>query len=87
MIKGIDNKKVDITEIEYKYYQELVKKHGASSFDDLFETDKEGRITIVKPTKSIPWDILFFVQNLMINQHMRSNDIRISAIEKAIGEK
>jgi hypothetical protein len=87
MIKGIDNKKVDITEVEYKYYQELVKKCGADSFSDLFETDEEGRITIVRPTKSISWDVMFFVQNLMINQHMRSNDKRISALEKAIGEK
>ncbi|KKN37892.1 hypothetical protein LCGC14_0759010 [marine sediment metagenome] len=87
MIKGIDNKKVDINEIEYKYYQELVKKHGVSSFSDLFETNEEGCITIVKPTKSISWDVIFFVQNLMINQHMRSNDKRISAIEKEMGEK
>lgn len=87
MIKGIDNQKVDITEVEYKYYQELVKKWGASSFDNLFETDKDGRIIIVQPIKGVPWDVLFFVQNLMINQHMRSNDERISAIEKAIGVK
>ena len=87
MIKGIDNQKVDINEEEHAYYQELVKKHGASSFNDLFKTDKDGKITIVKPTKSISWDIIFFIQNLMINQHMRSNDERISAIEKAIGAK
>jgi len=93
MIKGIAYQKVDLTEQEFEFYQELVKqytdenKKGSEYFEDLFETNDAGIITIIKPTKSIPWAILFFVQNLMINQQLRSNDERMSKLEKMIGEK
>lgn len=84
MIKGIGYQKVDITQDEFDYYKELVKAYtddthkGEDFFVDLFEADKNGIITIIKPTRSIPWAVLFFVQNLMINQ-------RLSRIEKMIG--
>ena len=87
MIRGIGYIKVEISEQEYEYYKQLIKRYtddnhkGSNYFVNLFETDSKNRITIIKPTKSIPWEILFFVQNLMINQHMRSYDIRIKQIE------
>lgn len=90
MIKAIDYKKIDLTEAEHEFYQELVKQYtddshnGSDYFRDLFETDGSGMITIIKPTKSIPWAVLFFVQNIMINQRLRSNDQRIDAIEKQL---
>lgn len=90
MIKAIDFKKIDITNEEYKYYQQLVKQYtddshkGADYFRDLFETDASGLITIIKPVKSVPWAILFFVQNIMINQQLRSNDQRLNEIEKQL---
>jgi hypothetical protein len=90
MIKGIALKKVEVTEEEYSYYKQLVKQYtneknkGEGYFENLFETDKEGKITLIKPTKSIPWEIMFFVQNLMINQWLRSYDSRISKLEKGI---
>jgi len=93
MIKGIGYQKVDLTQLEYEYYQKLVeqysddKQSGEVYFRDLFDTDDDGIIIMIHPTKSIPWAILFFIQNLMINQNMRSNDKRLSAIEKAIGVK
>lgn len=88
MIKGIAYQKVEISDEEYKYYQTLVSKYtdgknkGSEYFNDLFKTDKAGKIIIITPTKSVPWEILFFIQNLMINQHLRSFDKRISKIEK-----
>jgi len=88
MIKGIALKRVDITDQEYTYYEELVKQYttdetdGSSYFVDLFDTDKYGKITLIRPTKNIPWAVLFFIQNLMINQWLRSYDSRISNIEK-----
>jgi hypothetical protein len=93
MIKGIAYKKVEMTEEEFKYYEELLKQftddsHKASDyFVDLFETDADGKITIIKPIKSIPWSILFFIQNLMINQHLRSYDNRIQNIENSLTAK
>jgi len=82
MIKGIGYQKVDINEEEFQYYSELCKEHGEGVFSDLFETDDEGIVTIIKPTKSIPWAVLFFVQNLMINQHLRQYDRRLAKLEK-----
>jgi hypothetical protein len=86
MIKAIGLRKVDITEEELNYYKELVSKYtdnnkGSSYFENLFETDKNGIITIIKPSNNLPWEILFFVQNLMISQHLRAYDSRISDIE------
>jgi len=90
MIKGIAHRKVEITKEEFKYYQELLKlctddkTKGSEYFNDLFETDDDGIITIIKPEKSIPWTILFFIQNLMINQNLRQYDKRIAEVEKRL---
>ena len=87
MIKGIAYQKVNITELEYKCYEEIVKEHstdevnGSKYFEGLFETDDNGKILIINPTKNIPWSVLFFIQNLMINQWLRSYDKRIKNIE------
>jgi len=87
MIKGISLRKVEITEQEYGYYLELEKQYsGLGYFDDLFETNDNGIIQLIKTTKSIPWSVLFFVQNLMINQHLRQFDGRITDIEKKLGD-
>lgn len=82
MIIGIDNRKIDLTDQEIEYYNSLVKEWGKEYFSDLFETDNKGYITIIKPIKDVPWVVLFFMQNVMINQQLRSNDERIRALEK-----
>ena len=94
MIRAIDFQKVEMSDEEFKYYQELVKKlttaetKGSDYFRDLFNTDDNGLITIIKPSKPVPWDVMFFVQNLLFNQHLRSYDVRIKEIEnKVIGVK
>jgi len=92
MIRAIDYQKVDMSDEEYVYYQELVKKFtdstnkGSEYFVNLFVTDKLGLISLIKPTKSIPWEIIFFAQNLMINQHLRENDKRIDKLQKEISD-
>lgn len=86
----IDYQKVNMTDAESEYYNQLVKqysvdgKNGADYFRNLFETDDNGMITIIKPTKSVPWVVLFFIQNIMINQRLRENDNRILELEKRI---
>lgn len=73
-------KQVDITNEEYAYYRQLVKYHsdektnGEEYFRDLFEVDDDGFITFIAPKGSIPWGILFFIQNVMINQRLRVID-------------
>ena len=79
-MRVIDYQKVDITDEEFTYYKELVtqttddKIKGEDFFRDLFKTDDDGFITIITPKKSIPWVILFFVQQVMINQRLRYID-------------
>jgi len=78
-MKIIDYKKVDMTDEEFAYYQNLVKEFtlgtydGKEQFRDLFETDEDGCIMMIHPSlqKEIAWSVLFFIQNLMINQRLR----------------
>lgn len=69
-----------MTDQEFDYYKELVKQcsvdgvKGQDYFRGLFKTDNEGYITLITPTQSIPWAILFFVQQLMISQRLRVID-------------
>lgn len=82
MAKVIDYKKVNITDEEYNYYKHLVDIFTDSSknidgkiyFKDLFDVDKNGYIILIKTDKSIPWAILFFVQQLMLSQRLRIID-------------
>jgi hypothetical protein len=79
-VRQIDGKKVDISDEEFEYYLELVKGfstdtfNGVSYFENLFEVDNMGFITAIKPTKSVPWMVLFFAQQIMISQRLRYID-------------
>jgi len=90
MIKAIDLRKIEMTDEEYKYYQEITQKFtvnstkGSEYFHDLFETNDNGFITIIHPRKTIPVEVLYFMLNLQQNQWLRSYDIRIKFIEEAI---
>lgn len=91
MIRAVDYQKLDMTNEEFDYYQALVqnltiteKVEGSSFFRDLFLSDERGIITIIKPTRPIPWEVMFFLQNLTINQHLRELDARINLIEQKL---
>jgi len=82
MAKVIDYKKVDMSDLEFDYYKNLVKIFsdkdknisGDIYFKDSFEIDNDGFITLIKTEKNMPWAILFFLQNLMISQRLRIID-------------
>jgi len=80
MMKVIDYQKVDMTDEEFTYYKELVSQcsteqnKGEEFFRGLFKTNDDGFITLITPQKSVPWAVLFFVQQLMINQRLRVID-------------
>jgi len=88
MKKVIAFKQVDITEEEYSYYLRLVEQFttptydGKEQFRDIFDVDEDGCISFIRPplSKQVGWGVLFFLQNLMINQRLRR-------IEKKIEEK
>lgn len=87
-MKQIDGKNVDMTDDEWKYYLELVKSftdskiNGSLYFKNLFTTDERGYITMIAPKTNIPWMILFFIQNLMINQRLNDFEICIKRLQK-----
>ena len=89
-MKVIDYQNVDMTEEEFKYYEELADQcttdsiNGKQYFKNLFKTDNDGIIKVIHPKISIPWVILHFVQQVQINQHLRLNDKRIALLEKNI---
>jgi len=82
MHKVIDYKKVDMSDDEYNYYKHLVETFsdkdknisGSIYFKDLFDTDKDGLITLIKTEKVVPWAVLFFMQQLMLSQRIRLID-------------
>jgi hypothetical protein len=74
MIKIIDNKRIDLTEDEYKLYQSICVGYdqGKNLFVDLFETDEQGCIIMLKPPKSFfSMEVVIFLQNIMLHQHLR----------------
>ena len=79
MIYVIDYKKVDMTEEEYNYYNDLIREFtygntsGKEQFRDMFDVDDDGCISLIRPPlkKEVGWAILVFLQNLMINQRLR----------------
>lgn len=81
-MKIIDHKQIDITEAEYSYYLNLIEKFtdkekntdGKVFFNDSFDTNQEGQIILIKTEKNMPWAVLFFLQQIMLNQRMRIND-------------
>jgi hypothetical protein len=75
MFKIIDNKKVEVTNDEYRMYEVLCSNHephGKDIFKNLFEVDEDGIIIyLIPPTKNFSLDAVLFLQNLMIHQHLR----------------
>ena len=81
----INFKSVEMNEEEHKYYEELVKsfstpeKSGKNYFRDLFDVDEDGCIMFIRPPlkMEVPWAVLVFLQNLMINQRLRRMEKKV----------
>lgn len=86
MLKVIGGNQVDITEQEFEYYKYLSSQYSVEIFNDLFSTDQDGIITRIAPISPTPWVILFFVQNVMINQHLGSTNRRLDDMTKKFDE-
>lgn len=78
MLRIIDNKRIDITDDEFKVYEELCASYdkpnfkGADLFKNLFESDKNGRIIFLKPpTSYTSMEVCMFMVNVMVHQHLR----------------
>lgn len=74
--KVIANKRVSISEEEYKIFLSICENYkdygGEILFNDLFETNSNGVITlIIPPTNKIPIDVYLFVMTLQQSQMLR----------------
>jgi hypothetical protein len=66
------DKKIDLIDEEYDVYKDLVEEVGIDIIYDLIQTDNDGCIYMLNsPQEVIAWKVLFFLQNLMINQRLR----------------
>ncbi|MHA2216333.1 MAG: hypothetical protein ACXACY_10365 [Candidatus Hodarchaeales archaeon] len=83
----IDYKKIDMTDLEYEYYQQIVEEFsdgqysGKEQFRDIFDVDGDGCIVSIRPPvkKQVAWAVIFFLQNLMINQRLRRMEEKIGS--------
>lgn len=74
----IDHKRIDLTDDEYKMYQELLQSYDQrikpeTLFHDLFETNQEGIIIYLKPPKQnrFTMEVFLFLMSVMQHQHLR----------------
>lgn len=86
----INNKKIDLTEDEWRLYQEICKSYdrpnfkGSDLFVELFETDANGIITYLKPpTRYTSMEVFLFMMAIMQHQHLR---VMYSRIDEAVVE-
>jgi hypothetical protein len=99
MIRALANKKIDLSDDEFRYLQDIKKTVGESEFLGLFSTNKHGIIQSITPSGSTQTSIvaIFFLLNVMMNQRLRRLDDkmagidnlerRLSAIEASLAKK
>jgi len=78
MLRLINNKRIFLTNEEYAIYEQLCASYsrdnfnGKDLFNGLFETDDEGLIIFLNPpTQTFSMEIIIFLQNIMVHQHLR----------------
>jgi hypothetical protein len=74
MLRLLDNKRIDMTNEEYDLYEKICNSYpkGKDLFRGLFETDGEGVIMfLIPPEKEFSMEVVMFLQNLMLQQHLR----------------
>jgi hypothetical protein len=88
MKRIIDHKQVEMTDAEFAYFQDLLAEFpdGKHQIRDLFDVDGDGCIVFVRPhvRRQIAWGLLFFFQNLMINQRLRWLEVRFAEATKQL---
>ncbi len=78
-LKIIDNKKVEMSNDEWTYYQTICKSYdepnfkGSDLFVGLFESDDNGIIIFLKPpsARKTSFEVYLFLMSLMQHQHLR----------------
>ena len=99
-IRIIDNKKVDVTEDEWKMYETICQSYdnppsqkGRDLFIDLFASDDNGIIVYLKPphNRLCSFEVYLFLMSLMQHQHLRllhkKMDEKLNDITKQVESK
>ena len=88
MIRAVANKRLDLSEDEYKYYLSLVETFGQEDFVGLFATDKNGQIVSITPPvdRQVSLGVIFFILNVMMNQRLRALGSLVEKNEKKVAE-
>jgi hypothetical protein len=94
-IRIIDNKKLDMTEDEWKMYNQICRSYdrqsfkGEELFKDLFETDDNGTVVYLRPpsNRHTSMEVIFFMSNLMTHQHLRIMHNQVDNLCKEVKEK
>jgi len=94
-IKIIDNKRILLTNDEWKFYKSLCKAYetdnqrGEEFFKEHFETNKHGILTFVRPPhkRYSSLEIYTFLVSIMINQHLRLMQSQVDTLIKEATKK
>lgn len=94
-IRVIDNKRVLMTDDEHSLYESICKAYdnpphqqGKALFENLFETDANGMITMLRPpTKICSFEVFLFVMALMTHQHLRDCYKQVNAASSNVDRK
>lgn len=73
MIKAVGNKRLNLTEEEFRNYESLISFIDKSEFVGLFETDNNGFITSISidTAHNISMGTIMFLNQVMFNQRFR----------------
>mgnify|MGYP001221850059 CR=1 FL=1 len=76
MIRAVGNKRLDLSDSEFEYYNELISHVDKSEFNGIFSTDQNGIILNVMPSpdKNSSLIVYFFLLNVSFNQRLRKLD-------------
>lgn len=94
-MKVIDNKKIDLTDDEWKMYEKIVKSYttptnkGEDLFINLFETDNNGIIIFLIPpsVRQTSFEVFLFLMSIMQHQHLRQMHKQIDDLCEQIKNK
>lgn len=94
-IRIVCNKKLDMTDDEFKMYENIVKSYttannkGEDLFIDLFESNDEGIITfLIPPSKrQTSLEIFLFLMSLQQHQSLRKMFNEVEFLIKQVKEK
>lgn len=93
--KVVDNKYLEMTQDEFNEFEKICRAadrpnfNGEEIFRDRFVTDDNGKIIYLKAlsNKQISFEAVFFLMNLMQNQHLRAMYNEVDYLAKKINEK